>query len=778
MKRMTIQSLEILAFFFALFYLGCSANEFKDESDSGATTDGDSDSDSDSDGDTDTDSDSDSDADAGSRANPVEYDDVDHYPDVDALIVGDSMFTVCLGLDMYYNQLFGDTHDIYVHKSMDHVENYQYIKDSDYDNLPYGVLNYTLADPTNAPEGKNVICIGTIAIHDWEEYWHFNENYQAYDDFRWNLAMKLIDRAEKDLDVDFMTHAEVVEIMTPQTMKRFTLNPMGTIFGWAMIPEQSILNRMSQETPFKNLFMIGAWTFPAGGQSSSIVSGMLAGIKIAKKEGVSTALPPKMKPEPRGLNVEWFTNLGIWDQLNANCHGNIYKAMYTDMDYNFDIPEDPEEYRKWMIARYPKEAKNINRLWTKMYDLFRVLKILFRNMYSGQLDINNFLANPMGAVSMIAEVTAANLLDTMFELLDLMNGTKLSKFMKQYTDNEELTALFTLLAGMAGEGPDKVDAMMHIAMWTSYHLGGFCYVDGGSQAISDAFAYQVVKHGGTSRLNTLATKIDINDKKRATQVRTADGTCYQGDYVLSNANPISTFLDMIGEEHLPDNAGSFFHPGKLAQLNPKTESTPVGPTVDAEVDRLTGATPEVPSAQLTQANHSMGWAQANCISCHSNAHNDNLGKYTDAQCTTCHGQNGSPKIDPANHQLEKVNNSCEACHADSHKDLNYGYPDDCRACHKYKVKKGECAVTEKYDIVIIGAGAGGLGAATYLSQKGFDVVVLERHHKVGGYMTNFVRGDYRFEISTHGFDGLNPDRYPSWGSSGGIPILDDLLPGL
>jgi len=26
------------------------------------------------------------------------------------------------------------------------------------------------------------------------------------------------------------------------------------------------------------------------------------------------------------------------------------------------------------------------------------------------------------------------------------------------------------------------------------------------------------------------------------------------------------------------------------------------------------------------------------------------------------------------------------------------------------------------------------------------VALVERHNKVGGYMTNFVRGDFRFEV--------------------------------
>jgi len=95
--------------------------------------------------------------------------------------------------------------------------------------------------------------------------------------------MVLIKRAEKHLP-GLSSHIEVMEVGSPRTMEHFTLNPKGTIFGWDNIPGQSMMNRLPQETPIPNLFLAGAWTFPGGGQSAVLNSGVMAAQKILKLE--------------------------------------------------------------------------------------------------------------------------------------------------------------------------------------------------------------------------------------------------------------------------------------------------------------------------------------------------------------------------------------------------------------------------------------------------------------------------------------------------------------
>jgi all-trans-retinol 13,14-reductase len=59
----------------------------------------------------------------------------------------------------------------------------------------------------------------------------------------------------------------------------------------------------------------------------------------------------------------------------------------------------------------------------------------------------------------------------------------------------------------------------------------------------------------------------------------------------------------------------------------------------------------------------------------------------------------------------------------------------------------------KYDVIIIGAGLGGLTAGAKLAREGRKVLVIEQHNRPGGCATTFQRGDFTMEVGLHEMDG-------------------------
>lgn len=66
-------------------------------------------------------------------------------------------------------------------------------------------------------------------------------------------------------------------------------------------------------------------------------------------------------------------------------------------------------------------------------------------------------------------------------------------------------------------------------------------------------------------------------------------------------------------------------------------------------------------------------------------------------------------------------------------------------------------VTEtKYDVIIIGAGMGGLSAGSFLAREGKKVLILEKHNKPGGYLGSFTIRGYTFDSAIFHLTEMKP----------------------
>lgn len=80
------------------------------------------------------------------------------------------------------------------------------------------------------------------------------------------------------------------------------------------------------------------------------------------------------------------------------------------------------------------------------------------------------------------------------------------------------------------------------------------------------------------------------------------------------------------------------------------------------------------------------------------------------------------------------------------------------------------------NVVVIGAGNGGLTAAARLARDGVPVLLLERHNVPGGCATSFCRGRFEFEVALHQLSGLGTPEKPGplRRQLDGLGVLDKL----
>jgi phytoene dehydrogenase-like protein len=85
------------------------------------------------------------------------------------------------------------------------------------------------------------------------------------------------------------------------------------------------------------------------------------------------------------------------------------------------------------------------------------------------------------------------------------------------------------------------------------HAGAWGWVTGGMGGISAALAESARSNGAEIRTGVQVVHVAIGSHGRATGVELSDGSTVRARRVISNAHPTTTYLDLVGEERLPDD---------------------------------------------------------------------------------------------------------------------------------------------------------------------------------------------------------------------------------
>jgi all-trans-retinol 13,14-reductase len=190
---------------------------------------------------------------------------------------GASLLTVYFGFSKPLKELGHSYYSVFVYdktvKSQTDILNNNR---DDYSKRSFTFVDYSQIDSGLAPAGKSVGALCCIDyLKDWDEM-----GKKEYDAEKKIVANTFIDRLEKIIP-GIRNIIEYCEVGTSATVKRYTLNPGGAVYGFAQTPSRKVLE--SSGLP-ENLHFASAWGKTGGGFSGSIYGGYLCAFNILRKK--------------------------------------------------------------------------------------------------------------------------------------------------------------------------------------------------------------------------------------------------------------------------------------------------------------------------------------------------------------------------------------------------------------------------------------------------------------------------------------------------------------
>ncbi|MBE9467853.1 MAG: NAD(P)/FAD-dependent oxidoreductase [Bacteroidetes bacterium] len=198
-------------------------------------------------------------------------------PFVDKRKIGASLLTIYLGFNKPLKELEYNYYSTFIFD--DSINNIADIKNNnqgDFKNRSFTFIDYGQIDSALAPKGKSVGVICCIDyIKDWERL-----DKKGYVSKKEEVAQIFIDKLEL-LIPGIKSIIDYYEVGTSKTIKRYTLNPEGAVYGFSQTPLRAKLEPIKS---IKNLYFSSAWTKIGGGFSGAIFNGYLCAFDIIRKK--------------------------------------------------------------------------------------------------------------------------------------------------------------------------------------------------------------------------------------------------------------------------------------------------------------------------------------------------------------------------------------------------------------------------------------------------------------------------------------------------------------
>lgn len=253
-------------------------------------------------------------------------------------------------------------------------------------------------------------------------------------------------------------------------------------------------------------------------------------------------------PERRGSLYRYLDYLGVADKVEFIRVPNLYRTVFPDLDVT--LPSGQEAFEAKLCQTFPHEAKGIRRFLKRVFDLRGDFIKIAKQRGAG---------NP---------ATMPFRLPHFFRYLPTTWGHVLNR------DVEDPRARVVLSQywGYVGMPPSKISFLYLATTLAAYVKRGPAFPKGRSQALSNAFLTAFEELGGEARMNCGVQQITTANGC-VTGVITDEGEEITADWIISNADPITTCRDLIGGDNVPSR---FFTRLQSSEVAPSTVNVYLG----------------------------------------------------------------------------------------------------------------------------------------------------------------------------------------------------------
>ena len=129
-----------------------------------------------------------------------------------------------------------------------------------------GLMLPSQVDPSLAPAGHHVLTIFRLISQPQAAEWKRSDaDYKARKNAMIEETISIVEKLIPDLRAHIVTR----DAATPATVSRYTMHPNGAIYGSA-----HGMNRLPNQTPIRNLYLVGASATPGAGIEAVVLSGI------------------------------------------------------------------------------------------------------------------------------------------------------------------------------------------------------------------------------------------------------------------------------------------------------------------------------------------------------------------------------------------------------------------------------------------------------------------------------------------------------------------------